>query len=173
MESNSHPLPARYSAPALVLVAAGCGTAFASLWTTWAIGDVDYGPVPHESGWHWMLYGDWLLTITCAVVLSVAAAITLRPQRHAVGLGIGAVLLIICAILGTLVIASLTATTLTDFDTVDYRAGNGPVISIGGLLVAAAGILVALFGAAPHRRPARLRWHLPHLGRHHPHTHGM
>lgn len=144
-----------------------------SLWLTWAVGDPDYGAAKSQNGWEWMLYGDVLLTITCIVVLAVVAWICGRPRRHAVGLGIGAELLIGCAILGALVIAALTTISFTDFDTVDYRVGPGPTVAIAGLAVAAMGVVVAMLGAAPHDRPRVPHWHLPHPQRHHTGTRGM
>jgi hypothetical protein len=171
--SSFNPLPAKVSVPALVLVVGGCAAAVGSLWATWAVENPDYGAARSENGWEWMVYGDVLLTITCIVVVAVAVWICRRPRRHAVGLGIGAELLLGCAILGALVIAALTTISFTDFDTVDYRTGVGPTVAIVGLAVAALGVVVAMLGAAPHDRPRALNWHLPHPHRHHTGTRGM
>lgn len=169
--SSDHPLPTKVSGLTLLLVVSGCGVALASLWRPWAVGVADFGEVPRESGWAWMAYGDVLLVVTCAIVLAVALEICARPRRHATGLGIAAVLLVVCAMLGTLVVAALTAATSSDFGTVEYRAGQGPVVALTGLAMAAAGIVVAMIAAAPRNRAVNRTWHLPHLR--HPHTHGM
>lgn len=102
-----------------------------------------------------MAYGDVLLTVACGIVIAAVVWICLRPAHHGVGLGIGAVILLICSMLGTLVVVALTTITFVDFDTVDYDVGRGPIYAVVGLFVAAAGVVTAMLGAAP-RDPSPL-----------------
>ncbi|MBJ7472906.1 MAG: hypothetical protein JHD16_16485 [Solirubrobacteraceae bacterium] len=169
MERSADPLPSKVSGLALLLAVGGAAATVGSLWMTWAESTPDFGASSPEAGWTWMHYGDLLLVVTSVVVVGAVAAMCARPHWHAIGVGVTAVVALECALLGVLVVAALTSLELTDFGTVGYDTGPGPLVAVVGLTVMAAGVITAMIGAAPHDRPLRPHWHLPHVHAH-PHT---